>query len=290
MEESTIYSRINTPYPNHELLFYAEHNFYMLCIHITLMEYRYASTIEETCRLLERGFMLIAGGTEVNLKHKAERLVDINGLGLDYVEDRGDRIAIGSTARIAQIEASELLEEHKALKMAAMRFTTSVRHLATIGGNIAESVPSADTAPPLLVFDAEAVTSSLNGERTVPVESLFKGLRRNSLNKGEMIKEFLLPRFEGRSIFRKVGRTDEDLAVTSMAISISKETKIALGSAAEVPMRARKAEEALAYSIEKACGALLSETKPVSNIEASKDYRKKLEVELLKECLREVNA
>lgn len=254
------------------------------------MEYRYASTIEEACRLLERGFMLIAGGTEINLKHRAERLVDINGLGLDYVEDRGDRIAIGSTARIAQIEASELLEEHKALKMAAMRFTPSIKHLATIGGNIAESIPSADTAPPLLVFDAEAVISSSNGERVVSVESMFKGLRKNSLKRGEMIKEFLLPHFEGRSIFRKVGRTDDDLTVTSMAISISRDTKIALGSAAEVPMRARKAEEALGYGMERACSALLSETKPRSSIRASIEYRKKLEIELLKGCLREVNA
>lgn len=256
------------------------------------MEYRYASTIEETCRLLEGGFMLIAGGTEINLKHKAERLVDINGLGLDYVEDRGDRIAIGATTRIAQIEASEPLEEHKALKRAAMRFTPSIKHLATIGGNIAESIPSADTAPPLLVFDAEVVIFSLNGERVIPVENLFEGLRKNSLKRGEMIKEFLLPRFEGRSIFRKVGRTEEDLSVTSMAISISrdKETKIALGSAAEVPMRARKTEEALSYGIERACSALLSETKPRSSIRASIEYRKKLEVELLKECLREVNA
>jgi CO/xanthine dehydrogenase FAD-binding subunit len=143
-------------------------------------------------------------------------------------------------------------------------------------------------APPLLVFDAEATLFSSGGERIASVDSLFAGLRKNALRRGELIKEFLLPRFEGISYFRKVGRTGDDLAVTSMAISASSDLKIALGSATAVPMRARNTERALGSGMEEACNVLLSETDPRSSIRASAGYRKKLEVELLKECLREV--
>jgi CO/xanthine dehydrogenase FAD-binding subunit len=252
------------------------------------MEYRYASTIEEACRLVENGFSPIAGGTEINLKHGAGPLVDIDGIGMNYIEDRGDSIAIGATATIAQIERSSLLREYNALTIAAVGFTQSVKHLATIGGNIAESVASADTAPPLLVFDAEAVLASLTGERIVRVESLFAGLRKNALRRGEIIKEFLLPRFDGRSYFRKVGRTEDDLAVTSMAISVSGDVRIALGSAASVPMRARNAEKALSSGMGAARDALLSETSPRDSMRAARDYRERLETALLEECLREV--
>jgi len=252
------------------------------------MEYRYASTINEACRLVEEGFLPIAGGTELNIKHSADRVVDITDIGLDYIESRGDGVAIGATVRIAQIEVSELLEDYRALKIAAATFTPSVKHLATIGGNIAESIPSADTAPPMLVFDAKAALSSLKGERVVPLEALFAGLRRNTLKRGEIIREFLLPPFNGSSFFKKIGRSEDDLAVTSMAISLLNNVRIALGSAAEVPMRARKTEEALSYGMERACSALLSETEPRSSIRASTEYRKKLEVELLKFCLKEV--
>lgn len=273
---------------SHDLKAPAQHNFYILSAPIASMEYRYASTIEEACRLAENGFSPIAGGTEINLKHGAELLVDITGIGLNYIEGRGDSIAIGAAATIAQIERSGPLRAYSALTMAATSFTQSVKNLATIGGNIAESVASADTAPPLLVFDAEAVLVSLGGERIVPVESLFAGLRRNALRRGEIIKEFLLPRFDGRSYFRKVGRTEDDLAVTSMAISVSGDVRIALGSAASVPMRARNAEKALSSGVDAAIDALLSETKPRDSIRATREYRERLETALLKECLREV--
>jgi CO/xanthine dehydrogenase FAD-binding subunit len=253
------------------------------------MEYLYASTIEEACRLIADGFVPIAGGTEINIKHRADNLVDISGLGLNHIECRGDKMVVGAAATIAQIEASDILDGYSALKMAAMSFTRSVKHLATIGGNIAESVASADTALPLLVFDAEAALCSPDGERTVPVESLFSGLRKNSLRRGEIIKEFLLPHFVGRSFFKKIGRTEDDLAMTSMAVSVSSSVvRIAVGSAAEVPMRARNTEKALGSGIQAACNALLSETRPRNSIRASKEYRRRLETELLKECLKEV--
>jgi carbon-monoxide dehydrogenase medium subunit len=248
--------------------------------------------MSEACRLVEEGFLPIAGGTELNIKHSADasadRFIDITDIGLNYIESRSNGVAIGATARIAQIESSDILKDYRALKIAAATFTPSVKHLATIGGNIAESVPSADTAPPMLVFDAKAVLTSLKGERVVPLETLFAGLRRNTLKRGEIIREFLLPPFNGSSFFKKIGRSEDDLAVTSMAISLLNDVRIALGSASNVPMRARRTEEALTYGMERACSALLSETKPRSSIRASIEYRKKLEVELLKCCLEEV--
>jgi CO/xanthine dehydrogenase FAD-binding subunit len=199
-----------------------------------MREYFYPSSLEEAISILEshKNIRPIAGGTEINLKHRDVDLVDLRDLGLDYIyiESSGD-VKIGATTTIAEIEESPEIEQYRALHEAAVHFTESVKHLATIGGNIAESVASSDMAPPLIALGARAVLVGRE-ERTLPAHKMFRGLRRSSIREGEILKEFILPK-ESRnsentaSSFQRIGRTEEDLSITSVAVRLTmKEKKV----------------------------------------------------------------
>jgi len=170
--------------------------------------------------------------------------------------------------------------------------------LATIGGNIAESVPSSDMSPVLIALDAKAVLVGPKGERTVPVHKLFVGLRETKIRKNEIIKEFILPKYgKGtKGSFQRIGRTEHDLAMANIAVRITmdgksvKDVSIGVGMAGPCPMKAVRTENFLrenGLKIEGACEKLLEETSPRSSIRSSKEYRMKLERVLLKRALLE---
>ena len=261
-------------------------------------KYFYPDSLEEAISLLEtkKDIVAIAGGTEVNLKHRdVEYLVDLRDLGLSYIKSSKNEVRIGATTTIAEVEESSVIE-HKALHEAAAHFTESVKHLATIGGNIVESVASSDMAPPLIALDAKAVLMGSKGERVLPVYGMFKGLRRSSIEKGEILKEFILPRWNQNtsSSFQRVGRTEEDLSITSVAIRLTmengrvKDVGIGVGLACPTPLKASKTEEFLKNNgllVEEASDVLIKETNPRSSIRASRNYRFLLEKTLFKRAL-----
>jgi CO/xanthine dehydrogenase FAD-binding subunit len=264
--------------------------------------YFWPNSLEEAISLLEskKSARPIAGGTEINLKYKdVEYLVDLKNLGLNYIKNSGN-IRIGATTTIAEIEASPLLKQKqfKALHQAAHSFTQSVKHLATIGGNIAEGVPSSDLAPGLIALDAKAVLVSSKGIRILPVHELFRGLRKTVIDKGEILKEFILPIYskDTSSSFQKVGRTEDDLAMTSLAVRLTideerlKDVGIGLGLAAPFPLKAKRAEDFLKANgllLEEASEVLIQETNPRSSIRASREYRLVLEKVLFKKAILE---
>ena len=262
-------------------------------------KYFYPDSLEEAISLLEtkKDIMAIAGGTEVNLKHRdVECLVDLRNLGLNYIKSSRNEVRIGATTTITEIEESSAIKQFKALYEAASHFTESMKHLATIGGNIAESVSSSDMAPPLIALDAKAVLTGSKGERILPVYGMFKGLRKSSIKKGEILKEFILPKRDQNttSSFQRVGRTEEDLSVTSVAVRLTmengkvKDVGIGVGLACPIPLKASETEEFLKKNgllVEEASEVLIKETDPRSSIRASRDYRVMLEKTLFKRAL-----
>ncbi len=267
-------------------------------------EYFYPSSLEEAISLLEadKDIRPIAGGTEINLKHKdVDCLVDLGNLGLNYIKSCEGGVIIGATTTIADIEESPIIGQFKALHDAASCFTGSVKHLATIGGNIAESVASSDMAPPLIALGAKAVLVSSKGERVLPVYKIFRGLRKTSIKKGEILKEFFLPE-ESKdskntaSSFQRLGRTEEDLSITSVAVRLTmereriKDAGIGVGLAAPIPLKAVETEKFLRENgllVERASEVLIKETNPRSSIRASREYRLMLEKSLFKRALLE---
>src|SRR5215467_15040640 len=148
---------------------------------LKIRAYHSPTTLAEAVTLLaEDGRTVIAGGTDllVNPRYMAgvNEVVDIRKLGLDYIREEDGWLCIGAgatmrtVARHAKIQA---LADGILARGAAVCGSPNIRNMATLAGNVASALPSADTPPALLALDAHAVLTGLQGERIVSLESFF---------------------------------------------------------------------------------------------------------------------
>lgn len=273
-------------------------------------------SIEEAISLLQthgKSAGVLAGGTDLISLMKdrtisPQYIVDLNKIvGLSSIKlDTRQGLIIGSMVNINTILESEVIKNsYLALYQSAKSFgTTQVRNMATIGGNICRSSPSADMVPSLLVFDARIKLVGLSGERVVQLHEFFTGPGQNVLN-NEILTEIILPlppEHAYISSFKKISRTAEDLAKANCAIKIvidkgkCEQARIALGAVAPTPVRLHKAET---HMIEKRLTAsLIAETAdkvgeeiaPITDIRSNANYRayvsKVLVVRLITEAMK----
>lgn len=164
-----------------------------------------------------------------------------------------------------------------------------IRNAATIGGNLCNASPAADSAPPLLVLAASLRARGIDGERSIPIEQFFVGPGKTILKKGEILREVAIPSPPAHSggAFVKLGRREgEDIAVASAAayVELAKDgtvriARIAMGSVAPIPMRAREAEGLLLGEIsdsklENATDSASRECQPITDVRSSAAYRR----------------
>ena len=201
---------------------------------------------------------LIAGGTDVmvkirNTKKAPDMLISLRGLkDLCYIRKNGD-YHIGALATHRMIEQSDLVQkELTALYEGASRIgSVQVRNVATIGGNICNAAPSADTAGPLLVLDAQVLLKGPDGERRVPITEFFVGTYKTVCKETEVVTEIQIPaemeRF-GSAYWKQSRRKAMNLPIVGIAVSLRldhetiSDCRIALVVAAPTPVRAYKAE------------------------------------------------
>jgi len=161
-----------------------------------------------------------------------------------------------------------------------------VRNRATLVGNICNASPAADTAPALLVLGAKVNIIDPTGEKIVPINQFFTGVKKNILKKGEIVTSVIVSslRDEWTGVYLKQGRRkDVDLATVGVAVvCIRDEIRIALGAVASTPVRAFKTEELLKGKIidesllEETAKSALAEVSPISDIRSSKEYREEI--------------
>jgi CO/xanthine dehydrogenase FAD-binding subunit len=232
-----------------------------------MMDYDYVkpASLKEVLGLLKKHgpkASLIAGGTDamINIKNKElapEVLISLRGLEeLRYIE-KTDGYHIGALTTHAMLEQSEMVEaELSALHDAACQVgSVQIRNVATIGGNICNAAPSADTAGPLLALGATVVLEGPRGNREVPIADFFKGPSETVLKSNEVLVEFHIPEKPGRfgsAYWKHSRRKAMDLPLLGIAVALAltesenvSHARIALTVAAPVPMRAYKAEEFL---------------------------------------------
>jgi carbon-monoxide dehydrogenase medium subunit len=145
--------------------------------------------------------MYIAGGTDVivgikNKKWNPEVLISLNEIpGLSYIKEENGYIKIGALTTHRQIEKSPLIERKVKALMDAVKNLGSVqiRNVATIGGNLCNAAPSADTAPPLLVHNAMINLEGPEGQRSLPLEEFFLGPGKTSKKEEELLIEITIP-------------------------------------------------------------------------------------------------
>ncbi len=228
-------------------------------------EYLEPATIEEAILLLgeyDGKARVIAGGTDVmvlirNKTLKPEHVIDITNIpGLNCIDYDDKGLRIGALTTISEIEKSEVIRQHYPIisQAAGQLGSIAIRNVATIGGNLCNAVPSADTAQPLVALSAKTKIIGPDGERVLSIEEFLTGVSKTALKTGELLVELQVPvPLPGtRGVYLKYTRTAVDLAMVGVAIvmtvedgDVCRDVKIVCGAVAPTPMRARKAEEVI---------------------------------------------
>ncbi|MBI2860438.1 MAG: xanthine dehydrogenase family protein subunit M [Chloroflexi bacterium] len=280
---------------------------------MTALKYLAPATLKEACALLleHRDARVIAGGTDlvVQMKQGEARpgcVINIAAIAgqdaINYTERDGLRL--GALVTMTAIRTSPIInQKYNILSQAAGKLGTwQVQNRATIGGNLCNAATSADTIPALLALDASAVIVSAKGEREVPVEDFFTGPGKTILSPGELVAGIRvppLPPHSGGVYLKHTVRKALDLAIIGVGAvavmdgDIFKDVRIALGTAAPKPIRARNAEAALRGRkmddniIEQAASAAVAESSPRDSLRATAEYRRELIAALVARAVRQ---
>ncbi len=265
---------------------------------LNITAYHSPDTISEAVMLLaEEDCTVIAGGTDllVNPRYMVgvREVVDIRGLGLDYIHIENGWLSVGAgttmrtVARHPEIQA---LADGILARGAAVCGSPNIRNMATLAGNVASALPSADTPPSLLALEAQVVLVGRKGERIVPLEQFFVGPGK-SVRKRELIRELRIPVANTASKhggFYKIGRTAEDISIVNAAAMLVLDkgrvvdARLVMGAVAPVPLRVVRAEEALKgqpateETFERVGAIVREEVRPISDHRASADYRRRM--------------
>jgi CO/xanthine dehydrogenase FAD-binding subunit len=265
--------------------------------------WRPQSLAEALARLAEHGpeVMPVAGGTNVIAdlrggRHRPKALLDLNSrgvaAGLRGIRRENGQVIAGAGTTITQLLHDPLAAGTPLAQAAAVFANPLVRNRATVGGNLVDASPAADTAPPLLAMDAVVDLRSAAGTRCVPLADFLTGVRQTTRRPDELLVAVRWPVPEPRSAgaFYKVGlRKSDAISVLSVAVSLAvdeaglcRDARIALGAVAPRPLRAYEAEAVLngraptpALLAEAAC--LAGEAaRPIGDIRGSAAYRRRV--------------
>lgn len=277
-------------------------------------EYLAPTTLEEASKLLlEHGdrAKAMAGATDLipPMRDKAftvDYLVDLKKIpGLNYLEyDEEEGLKIGALTTLREIEHSPIVKEkNPALAYSAkVVASTQIRAKGTLVGNICNASPSCDNGPNTLAQNAKILVYGPNGERTIMAEDFFVGVKKTALQPGEIVTGMVFPPLaenESAAYIKHAVRKAMDLAIIGVAVKIKvedgicKDARIALGAVATTPIRAPKAEEALIGTtlteedIVKASVEAMNACSPISDIRASKEYRKDMIRVFTKRAIRQ---
>ncbi|OGN93835.1 MAG: hypothetical protein A2Z71_05100 [Chloroflexi bacterium RBG_13_50_21] len=255
---------------------------------------------------------IIAGGTDLipqmRLGKLAPRiLVDPQRLPSHGITETSQSIGLGACLTHTQVINSTLMQRvYPALVDACHQIGgPPVRNRGTLMGNLANASPAADSALPLLVYDAQVVTASLDGEQVIPLREFYTGPGQTRLAVDEFICEIRVPKFsdQTKAVFLKLGnRKAMAIAVASIAVCLSLDelgqiyqARIALGSVAPTPVRAYHAEAILLSNglndeiIFAAANAAQQAASPISDLRASAGYRSKMVSVLTRRALQMIS-
>ena len=238
----------------------------------------------------------IAGGTDVMVQYAAgklpaRRLVSIWNLPeLRHIEVTAGEIRIGAACTYTDLRIHEIIGSEFPLLQSAARWTGGVanQNRGTIGGNIVNASPAADSLPALLVYGSELILVSVRGERRLPYASFHTGYKQTLLATDELLQAVCLPRrFSGYFTHaRKVGARNAQAiskvciaALGRMAGGVVEDVRIALGSVAPVPLRLTETEQTVrGKAIDSellllARKAVTAEIRPIDDIRSTTRYR-----------------
>jgi CO/xanthine dehydrogenase FAD-binding subunit len=254
----------------------------------------------------------IAGGTELMVALAAGRLAQKHLLSINHLKElrfidvTANAITLGAGATFTDIRKHSAIASDFPLLAQAASWTGSIanQNRGTLGGNIVNASPAADSPPALLVYDASVTLISARGARTLPYGDFHLSYKKTVLAPDELLFSISLPRrFSGyRSYIRKVG-TRNAQAISKVALACLamiaddnprtiQDIRIGAASLRETPARCTAAEQALLnqplneQTIAAARAALTTEARPIDDIRSTAKYRAAVAANLLEEFLR----
>ncbi len=265
------------------------------------MDYFEPKSVNEALSLLAKygdQAKVIAGGTDVmvDMKYKEEPgcLVNIKRIpGMGNIQENGGGLRIGPLVTIREIETSKLVRDKLPLLWEACHQFASlqIRNTATIGGNICRASPSGETLAPLLVLEARAKLTFLEGEKTEALNSMFLGPGKTTLGSKGLLTEIEIPYPPKGSCdiyLKHAVRGAMDIAIVGVAVLVTpdatnttlREVRIGLGAVAPTPIRATKTEAMLRGRplnptlVQEAAQMAASESSPITDQRGSAEYRR----------------
>ncbi|HXQ97637.1 MAG TPA: FAD binding domain-containing protein, partial [Candidatus Limnocylindrales bacterium] len=255
----------------------------------------------------------IAGGTDVMVQYsagnlRARKLVSIWNLPeLRRIEVFPDEIQIGAGCTYTDLREHAIVNQEFALLSCAARWTGGIanQNRGTLGGNIVNASPAADSLPALLVYEAELLLVSLGGEHRVPYRNFHIGYRRTQLAPDELIRAICLKRrfSEYYAQTRKVGARNAQAiskvclaALGRLAGGVVEDIRLAMGSVAPVPLRLKETERIAkgkqinAALIQLARTTAAAEVRPIDDIRSTARYRAAVAGNLVAEFLEQLSA
>jgi len=272
---------------------------------------RAPATLAEALALLASGsWRPFAGGTDLMVLLESGRLPEAQYVGLWRIAELHGISVTDTTVTLGALTTYRDVLHHALLRAeffllcqaAAETGGVATQNRGTIGGNIANASPAADTPPALIVYDAELELVSARGTRTVTYDKFHLGYKRMDLAPDELIARIRLPRTTARSIqyYRKVG-TRRAQAISKVCLALTADVdpatrtvydiRIAVGSVAPTVIRAGHAEDALrgrtldASSVAAAEAALATDIAPIDDIRSTARYRARVAAQLLSDAL-----
>jgi carbon-monoxide dehydrogenase small subunit/xanthine dehydrogenase small subunit len=250
----------------------------------------------------------VAGGTDILVGAKDGQvnrgaLFDLTAVPeLGGIEEVDDHLRIGAAVTHTEIAASSLAARYApALPEAcALMGSPQVRNRGTVGGNLANASPAADTAPPLFVADAVVDVVSISDRRAIPIAAFFGGPRQSVLAPDELIVAVRVPRRSGvRAAFLRLGqRRAQSISKVSLAVAMTFKdgrpswVRVALGAVAPTVIRATETEKALMAggydALRLARDAVRQEVRPGDDVRSTREYRREMTAVLLERAIRKL--
>jgi len=271
-------------------------------------------SLREALELLAEapGWRPLAGGTDLMVPFAAGRLGDTRFLSLQRLDElRGQAVTAGAITFGALATFTDLLRDpavgrHLPNLVRSARATgaVAIQNRATLGGNLANASPAADTPPALLAYGAEVELCSLRGARWLPYADFHTGYKRTALAADELLTRVRVPLpGPGFHFYRKVG-TRAAQAVSKVCLAafarvedgFVREFRVGLGSVAPIPLRALQAEAAVlgqpvaALPRRAAREALMADLSPIDDIRSTAHYRREVAGNVLTQALGELAA
>jgi CO/xanthine dehydrogenase FAD-binding subunit len=259
------------------------------------------------------GWLPIAGGTDVMVQYAAgklpaRKLVSIWNLPeLRSIEILPDEIRIGAGYTYTDLRAHEIVRREFSLLSHAASWTGGIanQNRGTLGGNIVNASPAADSLPALLAYEAELILVSVRGERRLPYKEFHTGYKKTKLAPDELIRAICLARQFSQhfSYTRKVGARNAQ-AISKVCVAalgrvgggVVEDVRIAVGSVAPVPIRLEQTERLLIGKpidptlLALAKNTAMAEIRPINDIRSTARYRVAVGGNLITEFLQKLGA